>query len=98
MDHQRLHVRNIGEKRENLQIVDELVRLCLSALDIKGEDGAAAIREVFLVKRVLRMIRERRMASGVGDEGGFAPDLRDAEEALALICEAIKKAGYQVGT
>ena len=44
------------------------------------------------------LIRERRMASGVGDEGGFAPDLRDAEEALALICEAIKKAGYQVGT
>lgn len=35
--------------------------------------------------------------TGVGDEGGFAPNLGSNKEALDLICEAIKKAGYQPG-
>jgi enolase len=37
------------------------------------------------------------MSTGVGDEGGFAPDLKNNEEALKLIVEAIEKAGYKAG-
>lgn len=41
-----------------------------------------------------RLLKERGHATGVGDEGGFAPDLRDEIEALDLIVEAIRTAGY----
>lgn len=43
------------------------------------------------------MLRSRGLATGVGDEGGFAPDLEDAQAVLFLICDAVEKAGYQMG-
>jgi enolase len=42
-------------------------------------------------------LKEKKLATGVGDEGGFAPDLASNEEALKLILAAIKKAGYKPG-
>lgn len=44
-----------------------------------------------------RLLKEKGMSTGVGDEGGFAPDLPDAKAVLEVIVEAIKKAGYQPG-
>ena len=44
-----------------------------------------------------KVLVTRKLATGVGDEGGFAPDLRDDEEALKVILEAIEAAGYQAG-
>ena len=41
-----------------------------------------------------RILRSRGYSSAVGDEGGYAPDLKSDEEALSLICEAIGSAGY----
>jgi len=43
------------------------------------------------------ILKERGLSTAVGDEGGFAPDLKSNEEALALIMEAISKAGYAPG-
>jgi len=43
------------------------------------------------------LLRERGLSTGVGDEGGFAPNVRDAAEALALLVEAITRAGYVPG-
>lgn len=43
------------------------------------------------------ILRERKMGSGVGDEGGFAPNLSSDEEALELILRAIGRAGYTPG-
>lgn len=43
------------------------------------------------------ILKERRLNSGVGDEGGFAPDLPSDEEALELILRAIGRAGYRPG-
>ena len=40
----------------------------------------------------------RKLATGVGDEGGFAPDLKTDEDALKLVVEAIEAAGYAPGT
>ena len=40
---------------------------------------------------------KRKLATGVGDEGGFAPDLQNDEEALKVILEAIEGAGYAAG-
>jgi len=44
------------------------------------------------------ILKKKGMATSVGDEGGFAPDLRSSEEALETILEAIKGAGYKAGT
>ncbi|MEE1074753.1 MAG: phosphopyruvate hydratase [Acutalibacteraceae bacterium] len=41
-----------------------------------------------------KLLKEQGKATGVGDEGGFAPDLSSDEEAIELIVEAINKAGY----
>ncbi len=43
------------------------------------------------------VLKKKGYATAVGDEGGFAPNLRSNEEALELILEAIAKAGYQPG-
>jgi enolase len=44
-----------------------------------------------------KVLGKRKLSTGVGDEGGFAPDLRDDEEALNVIIEAIESAGYAPG-
>lgn len=41
-----------------------------------------------------KILRERGLATSVGDEGGYAPNLAGDEEAIQLICEAIEEAGY----
>jgi len=43
------------------------------------------------------LLKSRGHSTAVGDEGGFAPDLRSNEEALELLVEAIRKAGYRPG-
>ena len=43
------------------------------------------------------VLKERGLATGLGDEGGFAPDLDSNRAALDLIAEAIDKAGYRLG-
>ena len=45
-----------------------------------------------------KVLQERKLATAVGDEGGFAPNLESNEAALALIVDAIKAAGYTPGT
>jgi len=55
-------------------------------------EGLRFSAEIFQHLKIL--LRARGFATAVGDEGGFAPDLRSHEEALALILEAIEDAGY----
>ena len=44
-----------------------------------------------------KLLKSKGMATGVGDEGGFAPNVGSNEEALALVAEAVGKAGYSLG-
>ncbi len=44
-----------------------------------------------------KILKGRKLATGVGDEGGYAPDLPNNEEALKLVLEAIGAAGYKPG-
>jgi enolase len=65
---------------------------------VGAESFAEALRmgaEVF--HSLKKVLVRRKLATGVGDEGGFAPDLRDDEEALKVILEAIDSAGYTAG-
>ena len=64
--------------------------------------GAASFREALRwgveTYHVLKsVLHERGLSTAIGDEGGFAPDLASNEEALALLVEAIEKAGLTPG-
>ena len=64
----------------------------------KSKTFAEALRMGSEVYHVLKEVIEKkygREATNVGDEGGFAPPLKRAEEALSLLLEAIQKAGYK---
>lgn len=54
-------------------------------------------RGVEVYHTLKKVLKEKGFSVGVGDEGGFAPDLDNEEQALDLILEAIKKAGYEPG-
>ncbi len=57
-----------------------------------------ALRATSEVYHALKgVLKKRKLATGVGDEGGFAPSLTSNEEALKLIVEAIGVAGYRAG-
>ena len=59
---------------------------------------AEALRAGVEVFHALKaVLKGRALSTAVGDEGGFAPDLRSNEEAIEVILEAIGKAGYQAG-
>ncbi len=64
--------------------------------------GASSIREAVrwtseVFQSLKQVLKGRKYNTGVGDEGGFAPDLQSNEEALEVIMEAIKNAGYTTG-
>jgi enolase len=67
-------------------------------MPVGGPTFAEALRlaaEVF--QTLKKVLSAKKLATGVGDEGGFAPDLPSHEAALDLIVEAIEKAGYRPG-
>ena len=58
-----------------------------------------ALRSCAEVYHTLKsVLHDKGLSTAVGDEGGFAPNLASNEEALEVICEAIKRAGYELGT
>ena len=60
-----------------------------------GLDLPEAIRAGGEIYHTLKQILiEKELSSAVGDEGGFAPDLSSDEEAIELLCRAIKESGY----
>ena len=67
-------------------------------MPVGGESAADAIRmgaEVF--HSLKRLLKEAGLNTNIGDEGGFAPNLCSADEALTYIMHAIEKAGYTAG-
>jgi len=64
--------------------------------------GAPSFRECLrwgaeIYHSLKSVLKSKKLSTGVGDEGGFAPTLQSNEEALNLIAEAAKKAGYEPG-
>ena len=61
----------------------------------KFSDGLQASAEVY--QQLKKIIHDMGESTAVGDEGGFAPNLKSNEEPLSIIVEAIEKAGYKPG-
>src|ERR687886_198787 len=59
---------------------------------------AEALRSVAEIYQSLKkIVASRGLSGGIGDEGGFAPDLEDNSAALAIIAEAVEQSGYALG-
>lgn len=89
-----MNVLNGGAHADNNMDVQEFM-----ILPVGAPNFAEAIRygaEVF--HNLSKVLKSKGLSTSVGDEGGFAPNLRSNEEALEVICEAIDKAGYKLGT
>jgi len=62
--------------------------------------GAASFKEALrmgaeIFHNLKKILHEKKLSTSVGDEGGFAPDLKSNEEAIEVILQAIEKAGYK---
>jgi len=65
--------------------------------------GAPTFREAIrygaeVFHSLKKVLHDRGLSTAVGDEGGFAPTLKSADDALGVIAQAIEKAGYKLGT
>ena len=88
-----MNIINGGEHANNSVDIQEFMVIPAGAPSFK--EALRYGTEVF--HHLKAVLEEKGLNTAVGDEGGFAPDLKSNEEALEVIIEAIKKAGYIPG-
>ena len=88
-----LNVLNGGEHADNNVDLQEFMIMPVGAASFS--EGLRWGVECYHVLR--QVLSERGMATAIGDEGGFAPDLRSNEEAITLLLEAVERAGLTPG-
>lgn len=88
-----LNVINGGEHADNNIDIQEFMIMPVGAASF-SEGLRWGVETYHVLKAVLK---ERGLSTAVGDEGGFAPNLASNEEALALLVEAIERAGLKPG-
>ncbi|MCX8116352.1 MAG: phosphopyruvate hydratase [Desulfobacterota bacterium] len=88
-----MNILNGGAHADNNLDIQEFMILPVGAKSFREALRMGA--EVF--HHLKSILKARGYKTTVGDEGGFAPDLKSNEEALSLIVEAIRKAGYRPG-
>ncbi|MBM3147839.1 MAG: phosphopyruvate hydratase [Actinobacteria bacterium] len=88
-----MNIMNGGKHADNTVDLQEFM-----VMPVGAETFDEALRTGAEIYHTLKGVLKRRvLATGVGDEGGFAPDLSSNEEAIEVIMEAIEKAGYEAG-
>ena len=88
-----MNILNGGAHAANTVDVQEFMIMPAGAESFR--EGLRWCTEVF--HALAALLKEKNLATSVGDEGGFAPDLGSDEEAIEYILEAVKKAGYEPG-
>ncbi len=87
------NILNGGAHSDNKVDFQEFMVMPIGATSLR--EGLRMTAEVF--HNLKAVLKERKYNTSVGDEGGFAPDLQSNEEALEVLMEAIKAAGYTTG-
>ena len=87
------NILNGGQHADNNVDIQEFMIMPVGAPDFR--EGIRMCSEVF--HHLKAVLKEKGYNTAVGDEGGFAPNLKSNEEALLLIMEAIEKSGYAPG-
>ena len=88
-----MNILNGGKHADNTVDLQEFMIMPVGAESM--EHGIQMCAEIYHALK--KLLKEHGLSTGVGDEGGFAPDLPDARAVLQQIVEAIKKAGYEPG-
>jgi enolase len=88
-----MNIINGGAHADNNLDIQEFM-IAPAGFDTFGESLRAGI-EIF--HHLKKQLQKKGKVTNVGDEGGFAPSLDSAEEAISVILEAIAKAGYKAG-
>ena len=88
-----MNILNGGRHADNNVDMQEFMVMPVGA----GTFGEALQMGVETFHHLKKVLKERGYNTAVGDEGGFAPDLRSNEEAIEVILEAIEQAGYAAG-
>ncbi len=88
-----LNILNGGAHADNNVDIQEFMIMPLGAETYS--EGLRMCVEVY--HNLKAVLKSRGLATGVGDEGGFAPNLNSNEEAFQVIVEAIEKSGYKPG-
>lgn len=88
-----MNILNGGQHADNNVDIQEFMIMPVGAPSFK--ECLRWCAEVF--HALAAILKERGLATSVGDEGGFAPALKSDEEAIETILEAVKKAGYEPG-
>lgn len=88
-----MNILNGGAHADNTLDVQEFMIMPVGAESFK--EGLRMCAEIYHTLK--KLLRENGLSTAVGDEGGFAPDLPDAKEALQFLSNAVKTAGYEPG-
>lgn len=88
-----MNILNGGKHADNSVNIQEFMIMPVGAKSFK--EALRMCAEVF--HNLKKVLKDKGYSTAVGDEGGFAPDLKTDEEALQVIVEAIEKAGYKPG-
>ena len=88
-----MNVINGGVHAKNSIDFQEFMIMPVGALDL--HDGLRMGAEIYHFLR--QILNEEGLSTAVGDEGGFAPDVKDTREVFRYLQKAVEKAGYHVG-
>ncbi len=88
-----MNILNGGSHADNKVDIQEFMIMPMRAKTF--QESLRIGSEIF--HRLKQILKEKKMITAVGDEGGFAPDLKSNEDALILLSQAISESGYRVG-
>jgi len=89
-----MNIMNGGKHADNNVDLQEFM-----VMPVGAESFDEALRTCAEIYHTLKgVLKQRGLATAVGDEGGFAPDLESNEEAIQVIMEAVEAAGYEPGS
>ncbi len=89
-----INVLNGGAHANNTIDIQEFMIMPISS----GSFSESMMMGHDVFQALKKVLHEKGFSTTVGDEGGFAPNLKTSEEALDLLMEAVQKAGYEPGT
>ncbi|MCT4597184.1 MAG: phosphopyruvate hydratase [Vallitalea sp.] len=88
-----MNILNGGEHADNTVDLQEFMIMPVGACCFS--EALRMCSEVY--HNLKKVLNEKGLSTGVGDEGGFAPDLASSEEAIQVIMDAVERAGYTPG-
>ena len=88
-----MNILNGGRHADNTVDLQEFMIMPAGASNM--EEAIRMCGEIYQCLKII--LKQKKLSTAVGDEGGFAPNLEDSESVLELIMEAVKKAGYESG-